>query len=120
MRRTTQTNRCQRSATVDVDTQLVTGLDANAVMGLRADVLRHMDDVAERTKADIFLCNPKPLDIESASINGNLESSIDNRFRIVIYGDMEVCEHAKTRILIMIDQIVLEYPTSSFFIHTVC
>lgn len=96
----------QRSATVDVDAQLVTGLDANGVMGLRADVLRHMDDISERTKADIFLCNPKPLDMETASLKGNLESSIDNRFRIVIYGDMEVCEHAKTRVLIMIDQIV--------------
>lgn len=96
----------QRSATVDVDTNLVTGLDANGVMGLRADVLRHMDEIAERTKADIFLCNPKPLDIESASIKGNLEGSIDNRFRIIIFGDMEVCEHAKTRVLIMIDQIV--------------
>lgn len=91
---------------MDVDTQLVTGLDANGSMGLRADVLRHMDDIAERTKADVFLCNPKPLDMDSASIKGNLESSIDNRFRIVIYGDMEVCEHAKTRVLIMIDQIV--------------
>lgn len=75
-------------------------------MGLRADVLRHMDEIAERTKADVFLCNPKPLDLDSASIKGNLESSIDNRFRIVIFGDMEVCEHAKTRLLIMIDQIV--------------
>lgn len=96
----------QRSATVDVDTLLVTGLDSNGAPGLRADVLRHMDDITDRTKADIFLCNPKPLDLDLANVKGNLESSIDNRFRIVIYGDMEVCEHAKTRILIMIDQIV--------------
>lgn len=94
-----------------MDAQLVAGLDTTGAMGLRADVLRHMDEISEKTKADIFLCHPKPLDLDSASTKGNVESAIDNRFRIVIYGDMEVCEHAKTRILIMIDQIVrIHYP----------
>lgn len=49
---------------------------------------------------------PKQPDIESASFNGNLETGMDSRLRCAIYGDMETMEHAKTRVLIMIDQIV--------------
>ena len=48
---------------------------------------------------------PKQPDIESASFNGSLET-MDSRLRCAIYGDMETMEHAKTRVLIMIDQIV--------------
>jgi hypothetical protein len=74
--------------------------------GVRTDVLRHMDDISDRTKADIFLLNPRPLDVDSASIHGTIDSLVENRLRLMIFGDMECCEHAKTRILIMIDQIV--------------
>jgi len=72
----------------------------------RIDVLRHMDEISDRTKADIFLLNPKQMDTDSASTHGNMDGSIENRLRIVLFGDMECCEHAKTRVLIMIDQIV--------------
>lgn len=83
-------------------------MDHDAVGGqiARIDVLRHMDEISDRTKADIFLLNPKQMDIESTSTHGNMDSSIENRLRLVLFGDMECCEHAKTRILIMIDQIV--------------
>lgn len=74
--------------------------------GVRTDILRHMDDISDRTKADIFLLNPRPLDVDSASIHGTIDSLVENRLRLMIFGDMECCEHAKTRILIMIDQIV--------------
>lgn len=53
---------------------------------------------------------PKQPDIESASFNGNLETGTDSRLRCAIYGDMETMEHAKTRVLIMIDQIVSSDP----------
>lgn len=76
------------------------------ISGIRADVLKHMDDIADRTKADIFLLQPKQVDADTASIHGTLDINIENRLRVFIYGDMECCEHAKTRLLIMIDQIV--------------
>jgi hypothetical protein len=78
-------------------------------VNLKAPVLNQLDLIAKTTKADIFLLCPKPTDIESASFNGNLES-MDQRLRCAIYGDMETMEHAKTRVLIMIDQIVSSSP----------
>jgi hypothetical protein len=72
---------------------------------IKGPVLNQLDLIAKTTKADIFMLCPKPADIESASFNGNLES-MDQRLRCAIYGDMETMEHAKTRVLIMIDQIV--------------
>lgn len=75
-------------------------------VGIRADVLTHMDDIANHTKADVFLLHPKQVDADTASIHGTLDVNIENRLRVFIYGDMESCEYAKTRLLIMIDQIV--------------
>ncbi|KAI9705390.1 MAG: hypothetical protein M1820_005220 [Bogoriella megaspora] len=92
-----------RCATVDVDYNLIIKSDTQAV---RTDVLDHMNEVALRTKADVFLLHPRPTDIESASFNGTLDTINESRLRIAIYGDMESSEHAKTRILIMIDQIL--------------
>ncbi|KAL2352471.1 hypothetical protein BJ546DRAFT_210609 [Cryomyces antarcticus] len=91
-----------RCETVDIDSNLIIDPSAD---GARADVLSHLDGVADCTKADIFLLGPKQID-ESASFNGNLDSNLESRLRIVVYGDMESAEHAKTRILIMIDQIL--------------
>ena len=68
--------------------------------------MTHLDEISRCTKADLFLLHPKPVDIESASFNGSIETSLDQRLRCAIYGDMETAEHAKTRVLIMIDQIV--------------
>lgn len=68
-------------------------------------MLGQLDLIAKTTKGDIFVLMPKQPDIESASFNGNLET-MDSRLRCAIYGDMETMEHAKTRVLIMIDQIV--------------
>jgi hypothetical protein len=72
---------------------------------IKAPVIHQLDLIAKTTKADIFMLYPKPTDIESASFNGNMES-MDQRLRCAIYADMETMEHAKTRVLIMIDQIV--------------
>lgn len=75
--------------------------------GVRANVLEHIDILAKFTGTDIFLLNPKPSDHDSNSSYGNgYEQGLDQRLRISIYGDPESSEHAKTRVLIMIDQIV--------------
>ena len=79
--------------------------------GVRANVLEHIDILAKFTGTDIFLLNPKPNDHDSNSSYGNgYEQGLDQRLRISIYGDPESSEHAKTRVLIMIDQIVSPRP----------
>ena len=75
---------------------------------MRANVLEHINILAKFTGTDIFLLNPRPSDPEapSASYGNSTDQGLDQRLRIAIYGDPESSEHAKTRILIMIDQIV--------------
>ena len=90
---------------MDVDPGLIMP-HADAV---RSEVLSHLDEVASQTKTDIFILSPKQVDIESASFNGNLESNMENRLRIAIYGDLESSEYARTRVLIMIDQLVSRF-----------
>lgn len=95
----------QRCAIVDIDTNLVVDHASN---GVRANVLEHIDILAKFTGTDIFLLNPKSADSENPVLsygNGN-DQGFDQRLRIAIYGDPESSEHAKTRVLIMIDQIV--------------
>lgn len=77
--------------------------------GIRASVLEHLDTLAAYTGTDIFLLSPKLRDTDSAVISSYgyaSDNGLDQRFRVSIYGDMESAEHAKTRVLIMIDQIV--------------
>jgi hypothetical protein len=75
--------------------------------GIRSNVLEHLNTLAEYTGADIFLLSPKMVDADSAVVSSYVaDNGLDNRFRVAIYGDMESAEHAKTRLLIMIDQIV--------------
>jgi hypothetical protein len=95
----------QRRENIDIEREIVfpPGQD-----GARADILAHMDDIADKTKADVFLLESKSRrkDSESASFNNSLERSMDKRLQIHVYGDMESSENAKTRLLIMIDQII--------------
>ena len=77
--------------------------------GIRASVLEHLDTLAAYTGADIFLLTPKLHDADSAVVSSYgyaSDNGLDQRFRVAIYGDLESSEHAKTRVLIMIDQIV--------------
>lgn len=64
--------------------------------------------VAKYTGTDIFLLSPKYSDPDTAGISyaTGAENGLEQRFRAAIYGDMESVEHAKMRILIMIDTIV--------------
>lgn len=52
--------------------------------------------------------NPKPADPEgvTSSYGNGTDHKFDQRLRIAIFGDPESSEHAKTRMLIMIDQVV--------------
>lgn len=81
----------------------------DSTKGIRAPVLEHLDTLAAYTGADIFLLTPKFHDTDSTVISSYgypTDNGLDDRFRVAIYGDMESTEHAKTRVLIMIDQIV--------------
>ena len=71
-------------------------------------MLKHMDEIALQTRADIFLLDAKAKrkDSDSVSLRGGLEKSMDQRLRIQVYSDGESLETAKTRLLIMIDQIL--------------
>ncbi|KAI9715931.1 MAG: hypothetical protein M1828_000519 [Chrysothrix sp. TS-e1954] len=94
-----------RCATVDMDRNLILDLKAPG-QGVRATVIEYMNHVAEWTGTDIFLLRPKQFDIETASFTGTLDNSLDQRFRLAVFGDRENSEHAKTRLLIMIDRIL--------------
>lgn len=63
---------------------------------------------AKYTGTDIFLLKPRAGDLDSAGLSfaNGVDSGLDQRYRINIYGDMESVEHAKTRALMMIDQIL--------------
>ena len=67
-----------------------------------------MDEIADMTKADIFLLEAKSKrkDSDSISFNNSLDAGKDSKLRIQVYGDMESSENAKTRLLIMIDQLL--------------
>ena len=90
---------------VDIDTNLVITQDMNSI---RVEVLRYLDDVARFTGTDIFLLDTKNADPESpiTSYGNGSDQRFAQRLRISIYGDPESSEHAKTRVLIMIDKIV--------------
>ncbi|KAL2797057.1 hypothetical protein BJX66DRAFT_335516 [Aspergillus keveii] len=95
-----------RCATVDVDMHLIWD---SATKKVRTAVLEHLDTLASYTGTDIFLLSPKLRDTDSAVVSSYgyaTDSGLEQRFRVCIYGDMESTEHAKTRVLIMIDQIL--------------
>ncbi|KAF3482986.1 KH domain-containing protein [Arthroderma uncinatum] len=95
-----------RSLTVDVDLDIVFHQDRESI---RKIVLEHIDILANYTGADIFLLSPRVVDADSAivpSYGYSSETSLERTFRIAIFSDAESAEHAKSRVLIMIDQIL--------------
>ena len=76
--------------------------------GVRVQVLNHLDEISKYCGTDIFLLNPKHNDPEgpAADYGNGSDQRFDQRLRIAIYGDPESSEHAKTRVLILIDRIV--------------
>ncbi|WPG97657.1 Hypothetical protein R9X50_00043700 [Acrodontium crateriforme] len=94
-----------RGETIDIDRDIVF---PKGKEGARLDILQHMDDIADKTKADVFLLEAKSRrkDSESASFASASEKSLDKRLQIHVFGDLETSENAKTRLLIMIDQLL--------------
>ncbi|KAL9115258.1 MAG: hypothetical protein Q9227_001052 [Pyrenula ochraceoflavens] len=94
-----------RSAIVDIDAHLISNGTSD---GIRTNVLDHIAMIAKFTGTDMFLLSPKISDPDTAGISyaTGAENGLDRRFRCAIYGDMESVEHAKTRALMMIDQIL--------------
>lgn len=90
---------------MDIDPGLI--LDG-AETGIRSSVLSHIDLCAKYTGTDIFLLKPRSGEnfTGGASYGNGVDSGLDQRYRVHIFGDMESVEHAKTRALMMIDQIV--------------
>ena len=98
-------NKLKKCATVDVEAHLMFNEQQET---LKPAVIEHMNAVAKYTGVDVFLLTCKPADPDnvSANIMSGTDQSLDQRLRIAIYGDPESSEHAKLRVLIMIDQIV--------------
>lgn len=90
---------------MDIDPDLI--LDG-AETGIRSSVLSHIDLCAKYTGTDIFLLKPRDSEASSTGVSyrTGVDSGLDQRYRVNIFGDMESVEHAKTRALMMIDQIV--------------
>jgi hypothetical protein len=45
---------------------------------------------------------------DASSLNGSIEATSSEKLRLVVFGDMLTEEHAKIRLLIMIDQLVCQ------------
>jgi len=72
---------------------------------LKKAVTDYLDETSAFCGVDIFLLGPK-LDPLVDGVNGDVELRRDQRWRVAIYGDIMSSEHAKTRVLIHIDQLV--------------
>ncbi|KAK4204103.1 hypothetical protein QBC40DRAFT_2783 [Triangularia verruculosa] len=91
-----------RCTTVDVDGNLVANL-AEGV--LKKSVTDFLDDTSRFCGVDIFLLGPKLAPVVDG-LNGDVELRRDQRWRVAIYGNNMSAEHAKTRVLIHIDQLL--------------
>lgn len=72
-------------------------------------MLSHIDLCAKYTGTDIFLLKSRAdaiPQLTTTSSGDGIDSGLDQRYRVNIFGDIESVEHAKTRTLMMIDQIV--------------
>ena len=100
-----QTPIALRCAVVDMETEFVVD---SATGQVKQGVLEHLDIIAKFTGCDIFLLTSKSADPDNLSVNyaNGSDQTLEQRLRVAIYGDPESSEHAKMRVLIMIDQIV--------------
>ena len=64
-----------------------------------------LDETSTFCGVDIFLLGPKLTPL-TGGLNGDVDLLRDQRWRVAIYGDYLSSEHAKTRVLIHIDQLV--------------
>lgn len=92
-----------RCATVDIDGDHVYDKEK---LELKPSFLATLDELGAYCGVDVFLLGPKNYATMAAGINGDADLSSDSRWRIAIYGDVESAEHAKTRILVIIDKLL--------------
>ncbi|KAK3940630.1 KH domain-containing protein [Diplogelasinospora grovesii] len=91
-----------RCTKIDVDGYLVANLTEGV---LKKSVTDYLDEVSLYCGVDIFLLGPQLTPLVDG-LNGDVELRRDQRWRVAIYGDMLSSEHAKTRVLIHIDQLL--------------
>lgn len=84
----------QRTACVDLDKHQYTEA-----------IGKHLNHIATHTGADIFVLRPHESKAEAAG-DPEVDASQGTRLKIKIYGDHESVEHAKFRVLILIDDLV--------------
>ncbi|KAJ4414644.1 hypothetical protein N0V82_007827 [Gnomoniopsis sp. IMI 355080] len=89
-----------RCTTVDIDGDMVADL---SVGSLKQAVTDTLDSISSWCGVDIFLLGPKLTPLVDG-VNGDVDIRRDQRWRVAIYGDILSTEHAKTRVLISIDQ----------------
>ncbi|KAL2021965.1 hypothetical protein VTK56DRAFT_6384 [Thermocarpiscus australiensis] len=97
-----QTPLSLRCTTVVVDGHLVANLSEGV---LKKSVTDFLDETSVFCGVDIFLLGPKLTPLVGG-LNGDVELRRDQRWRVAIYGDYLSSEHAKTRVLIHIDQLL--------------
>lgn len=101
-----QTPLSLRCTTIDVDGHLVADhVAADVPTALKRSVTDFLDEVSGRCGVDIFLLGPKLAPVVDG-LNGDVELRRDQRWRVAIFGDMLSSEHAKTLVLIHIDQLL--------------
>jgi len=71
--------------------------------------VNHLAQISDYTGTGIFVMKPEE-SRASAAGDPEVDASQAKRLRVKIYGDYESVEHAKTRILIMIDDLVGSIP----------
>lgn len=73
---------------------------------LKTPVIETLDSISSFCGVDIFLLGPKLTPMVDG-VSGDSEMRMDQRWRIAIYGDILSSEHAKARVLIHIDTLVI-------------
>ncbi|RPA94192.1 hypothetical protein L873DRAFT_1702656 [Choiromyces venosus 120613-1] len=73
----------------------------------------HLERIAQFTGTDIFVLKPPDTTFLAAVYQGS-QAAQYRRLKIVIFGDYESVEHAKTRVLIMIDDLLGQQIISTF------
>lgn len=90
----------QRTASVTIDHEQF--YDKNP------GITSQLEKIANYTGTDIFVLRP-PEPSSGGLVDLLSETSQNKRLKISIFGDYESVEHAKTRVLIMIDDLVSEF-----------
>ncbi|PWW73156.1 hypothetical protein C7212DRAFT_218648 [Tuber magnatum] len=68
-------------------------------------ITNHLEGISQFTGTDIFVLKP-PEPTSIVAVDQGSEASQNRRLKISIFGDYESVEHAKTRVLIMIDDLL--------------